>query len=88
MRTRTKMTTPTWMKPSQWVQPKRGATGRGAPWTAGFLIRAATAPRRALWAIKSRRPTMAHQNKVESTTRFLGRSKRFAVGSRTAAGFS
>src|SRR5437763_923853 len=29
---------------SQWVQPRRGATGRGAPWTAGFAIRAATAP--------------------------------------------
>ena len=34
----------------QCVHPKSGRTGRGAPCTFGFLIRAATAPRRALWA--------------------------------------
>ncbi len=56
-------------RPSQWVHPKSGRSGRGAPWTAVFLIRAATAPWRALCAMKSTATTNAQDSRASRPVR-------------------
>ncbi len=68
---------------SQWVHPKRGVTGRGAPRTAGLAIRAAPGPMRALRAMKMRARTTAHPRRAQpaaARSSFDQRGGRVGVG--------
>ena len=64
---------------------RSGVTGRGAPRTAGLAIRAATAPVRALWAMKMRARTTAHPRRAQpaaARSPFDQRGGRVGAGAR------